>query len=207
MKVTGLPLNLKFIPVKPWSLLDDLEKIFSKLGKPKISPLAELDKNIKIKGDIWIKNGVKILPFTVIEGPAFIGKNSVVGPHAYIRPFSIIGEGVRIGHCTEIKASIIGRNSAAPHFAYIGDSIIGSRVNLGAGVKLANLRFDKKTVQVKMPNGKKIDSGRRKLGAIICDNTQLGVNAVTMPGTIIRTNGIIFLGNIVKGIVWRQRMK
>ena len=56
MKVTGLPLNLKFIPVKPWSLLDDLEKIFSKLGKPKISPLAELDKNIKIKGDIWIKN-------------------------------------------------------------------------------------------------------------------------------------------------------
>ncbi len=187
-KLTGLPLNLKFNSVKPWSLLDDLEKIFSKLKKPKISPSAQLDININIDGDVWIEDGVRILPFTVIKGPAFLDKNCVIGPHAYIRPFSIIGEGVRIGHCSEIKSSIIGRNSAAAHYAYIGDSIIGSGVNLGAGVKLANLRFDKKTVSVKMPDGKKINSGRRKLGAIICDKAQLGVNAVTMPGTIVKEN-------------------
>ncbi len=185
MKLTGLPLNLKFISTKPWLLLNDLEKIFSKLGKPKISPLAELDKNIKIDGDIWVEDGVRILPFTVIKGPAFFGKNSVIGPHAYVRPFSVIGEGSRIGHCTEIKASIVGRNSFASHFAYIGDSIIGSNVNFGAGVKIANLRFDKGNVFITLPNGKRLNSGRKKLGAIICDNVQLGVNATVMPGTVV----------------------
>lgn len=185
MKLTGLPLNLKFISVRPWSLLDDFEKIFSKLGKPMVSPLAVLDKNIKIDGDVWIEDGVKILPFTVIRGPAFFGRNSVIGPHSYIRPFSIVGEGARIGHCTEIKASIIGRNSFASHFAYIGDSIIGQNVNLGAGVKLANLRFDKKSINITMPSGKRINSGRKKLGAIICDNAQLGVNIAIMPGTVV----------------------
>lgn len=185
MKLTGLPLNLKFISTRPWLLLNDLEKIFSKLGKPKISPLAELDKNIKIDGDVWIEEGVKILPFTVIRGPAFFERNSVIGPHAYVRPFSVIGEGSRIGHCTEIKASIVGRNSFASHFAYIGDSVIGSNVNFGAGVKLANLRFDKKNISVVMSNGHKVNSGRKKLGAIICDNVQLGVNATVMPGTVV----------------------
>lgn len=187
MKITGLPLNLKFTPAKPWSLLNDLEKIFLKLEKAKISPLAELDKNIKIDGEVWIEDGVRILPFTVIKGPAFFDKNSVIGPHAYVRPFSIIGEGARIGHCTEIKASIVGRNSFASHFAYIGDSIIGQNVNLGAGVKLANLRFDKKSISITMPDGKSINSGRKKLGAIICDGAQLGVNAAVMPGTIIKS--------------------
>lgn len=185
MKITGLPLNLKFNPSKPWSLLNDLEKTFSKLGKPKISPSAQLDTSIRVDGDVWIEEGVKILPFSVIKGPVFFDKNCVIGPHAYIRPFSIIGDGARIGHCSEIKASIIGRNSFASHFAYIGDSIIGSNVNLGAGVKLANLRFDKGNVFLTKTNGKKVDSGRKKFGAIICDNAQLGVNAVTMPGTII----------------------
>lgn len=186
MKVTGLPLNLKFDSDKPWALLNDPQKIFLKLGKPKISLSAELDKDVKINGDVWIEDGVRILPFTVIRGPAFFDKNSVIGPHAYIRPFSVIGEGSRIGHCTEIKASIIGRNSFASHFAYIGDSIIGQNVNLGAGVKLANLRFDKKTVSVTMPDGKSVNSGRKKLGAIICDGAQLGVNTAIMPGTIIK---------------------
>ncbi|MBI5356126.1 hypothetical protein HZB78_00740 [Candidatus Collierbacteria bacterium] len=185
MKITGLPLNLKFNSVKPWSLLNDLKKIFSKLGKPKILPSAQLDDSIKIEGDVWIKDGVKILPFTVIKGPAFFDKNCEIGPHAYIRPFSIIGEGSRIGHCSEIKASIVGQNSFASHFAYIGDSIIGSGVNLGAGVKLANLRFDKQEIKIKMPDGKIVNSGRKKLGAIICDNAQLGVNAATMPGEIV----------------------
>jgi bifunctional UDP-N-acetylglucosamine pyrophosphorylase/glucosamine-1-phosphate N-acetyltransferase len=185
MKITGLPINLKFNSIKPWSLLDDLEKIFLKLGKPAISPLAQLDKNIRIDGDVWIEDGVRILPFTVINGPAFFGKNCVIGPHAFVRPFSIIGDGSRIGHCTEIKASIIGRSSFASHFAYIGDSIIGSNVNLGAGVKLANLRFDKKKIAVIMPNGNNVNSGRKKLGAIICDYVQLGVNAVIMPGTVV----------------------
>jgi bifunctional UDP-N-acetylglucosamine pyrophosphorylase/glucosamine-1-phosphate N-acetyltransferase len=185
MKITGLPLNLKFNSSKPWSLLNDLEKTFSKLGIPKISPSAQLDTSVKIDGDVWIEDGVKILPFSVISGPVFLDKNCVIGPHAYIRPFSIIGDGARIGHCSEIKFSIIGRNSFASHFAYIGDSIIGSNVNLGAGVKLANLRFDKGNVFLTKTNGKKIDSGRKKLGAIICDKAQLGVNAVTMPGTVV----------------------
>lgn len=185
MKVTGLPLNLKFISAKPWLLLNHLPKIFSKLGKPKISPSAELDQDVKINGDVWIEDGVRILPFCVIQGPAFFGKNSLIGTHAYVRPFSVIGEGSRIGHCTEIKASIIGRNSFASHFAYMEDSIIGQKVNLGAGVKLANLRFDKKTVSVIMPDGKAVNSGRQKLGAIICDGAQLGVNASVMPGTVV----------------------
>lgn len=185
MKITGLPLNLKFNSAKPWSLLNDLEKIFSKLGKPKISTLAEFDKNIKIDGDVWMEDGVRILPFTVIRGPVFFDRNSIIGPHAYVRPFSVIGEGSRIGHCTEVKASIVGRNTFASHFAYIGDSIIGQNVNLGAGVKLANLRFDKKAISVTMPNGNNVNSGRKKLGAIICDNAQLGVNVAVMPGTVI----------------------
>lgn len=148
MKLTGLPLNLKFISTKPWLLLNDLEKIFSKLGKPRISPLAELDKNIKIDGDVWIEDRVRILPFTVIRGPAFFERNSV----------------------------------------------IGSNVNFGAGVKISNLRFDKGNVFITLPNGKRLNSGRKKLGAIICDNVQLGVNTVTMPGTIIESGSTVMLG-------------
>ena len=115
-----------------------------------------------------------------IRGPCSIGRKCEVRHGAYIRGNVITGNGCVIGHATEMKNSILLNNACAAHFAYVGDTILGNRVNLGAGVKCANFRFDGKPIRV---DGK--ESGLRKLGAIIGDDTHIGCNAVTMPGTLI----------------------
>jgi len=131
---------------------------------------------------ISIAPGCVIEPGAYIEGPVILGPKTVVRHGAYIRGFVITGESCVIGHATEVKSSIFLNRASAAHFNYVGDSILGNEVNLGAGVKLANFRLDHAAVRF-LHLGKKIETGLKKFGAVIGDGAQLGCNAVTNPAT------------------------
>lgn len=181
--------------IYPWHLLESNEEILKKLRK-KIE--GKVEKNTTIKDTIIVGNNSIIMNGTYIEGPVIIGENCKIGPNCYIRPYTSIGNGCHIGNACEIKNSIILDNSKIPHQSYIGDSVIGENCNLGAGTKIANLRLDKKNIKVTL-NGTMIDTKRRKLGAIIGDNVQTGINSSINTGTIIGNNCFIGINTIVNG--------
>jgi len=181
--------------VYPWHLFDANEEILKKLRK-KIE--GTIEKNTTIKDTIIVGKNSIIMNGSYIEGPVVIGENCKIGPNCYIRPYTSIGNGCHIGNACEIKNSIILDNSNIPHQNYVGDSIIGENCNLGAGTKIANLRLDKKNIKVIL-NGNKIDTKRRKLGAIIGDNVQTGINSSINTGTIIGNNCFIGLNATVNG--------
>jgi NDP-sugar pyrophosphorylase family protein len=133
---------------------------------------------------ISIGEGTVIEPGVLIQGPCIIGKNCAIRHGAYIRSGVICGDGCHIGHSTELKHSILLDGASATHFVYVGDSILGNGVNLGAGVKCANLRLDRKEVSV-MWEGKRVKTGLKKMGAIVGDRCQFGCNTVLNPGTIV----------------------
>lgn len=167
----------------PWEALIKIEEFFSFLPKGSVhgsvSPLAFIE-NPK---DVFIGEGAKVEPYAYIQGPCYIGKGASVKSGAYLRGFVFVGEKAIVGHTTEVKRSLLLDRAAAPHFNYVGDSILGHDVNLGAGVKCANLRLDHKDI---IAHGKecRINTGMRKLGAILGDKVQIGCNAVLNPGTI-----------------------
>ncbi len=119
-----------------------------------------------------------------IRGPCVIGSNCVVRHGAYIRGNVLTGHGCVIGHDSELKQAILLNHAQAAHFAYVGDSILGNHVNLGAGVKCANFKLDHTTINLRIDD-QKIETGLRKFGALIGDRSQIGCNTVTNPGTLI----------------------
>jgi NDP-sugar pyrophosphorylase family protein len=140
---------------------------------------------------ISIGKNTKIEKGAFIKGPCIIGDDCEIRHSAYIRGNVITGNNCIIGHSTEVKNSIFLNNAKAAHFAYVGESILGNRVNIGAGVKLANFRLDKKNIKINI-DSKIINTNRNKVGAIIGDDSQIGCNSVLNPGTIIGKNSIIY---------------
>ncbi len=147
---------------------------------------------------INIGNGSKIYPGACIEGPCIIGEGSEIGPGAFVRPYTIIGNHCKIGHSTEVKHSILLNHAKAPHFNYVGDSILGCDVNLGAGVICANFKINKTTVNIQNEE-KKISTEMKKLGAIIGDGSSLGCNSVISPGSILKKNFLCLPCSHVQG--------
>ncbi len=143
---------------------------------------------------LLIGRGVLVESGAMIKGATVLGDCCEVRQGAYLRGWCLAGKGCIIGHATEVKHSIFLNNAKAGHFAYIGDSILGGNVNLGAGTKLANLRFLPGNVFVKS-DGEDIDTGLRKLGAILGDDVQTGCNSVTSPGVVLG-RGSLLLPNI-----------
>ena len=143
-----------------------------------------IENNVTIKGDLYLGENSIIKAGTYIEGPVWIGKNCIIGPNAYLRKGTVLCGSNKVGASSEVKNSILMEGAKAPHHNYVGDSIIGKNSNLGSGTKIANLRLDKKTINI-IHKGKKIDSGRRKLGAIIGDNVNTGINTSINAGTIL----------------------
>jgi NDP-sugar pyrophosphorylase family protein len=181
-------------------------------------PLLALKKNLdgfalgSIKGDvskhahlihpstITIEKGAIVEPGAYIKGPCYIGKNTVVRHGAYIRGYVVVGSDSIIGHDTEVKHSILLNNVQASHFAYIGDSILGNNVRLGAGVKCANVRLDQKRITLFF-NNQKIATNLKKMGCILGDDVQIGCNAVLNPGTIVGPKSCCHPCITVKGII------
>ena len=132
---------------------------------------------------ISIGKGTILEPGVMIQGPCIIGKNCSIRHGAYLRGGIILGNRCVVGHASEVKHSIMLNGASAAHLCYVGDSILGCDVNLGAGVKCANVRLDRKEISI-FYEGHKMATGLRKFGAIIGDNTQIGCNSVLNPGTL-----------------------
>ena len=149
-----------------------------------------------IKGSVAIGRGTTVRSGSYIIGPVLIGQDCDIGPNCYIRPCTSIGDGCHIGGAVEVKNSIIMNGSKIPHHNYVGDSVIGEECNLGAGTKIANLRLDEQEIWVAGRETK-----RRKLGAIIGDRVETGINACINVGTMIGNNTQIGPGAIASGII------
>jgi len=164
-----------------------LEKLLASFDV-KEEPLSHsfIPESATVIGAVYIEKDVLIEPGAFIMGPCFIGQGSEVRHTAYIRGNSYIGRKCNVGHATEVKGSIFFDGAKAGHFAYVGDSILGQNVNLGAGTKLANLKMRGDEVKFIDPNSdKKISSGLRKFGSIVGDDAQTGCNAVLSPGSLL----------------------
>ena len=176
----------------PWHLLEANEFILKRI---KSSLQGKLEENVNVSGNVFIGKNTLVKSGSYIQGPCYIGEKSLIGPNAYIRPYTYIGNDCHIG-MSEVKNSLIFSNTSIPHFNYIGDSIICENVNLGAGTKISNLRFDNKSISM-IINEKSVNSGRRKLGAIIGSNSQTGINSSIMCGKKIGRDSIIGAQTIV----------
>jgi len=143
-------------------------------------------------------------PGALIKGPIVVGSRTEIRQGAYVRGDCLVGDGCVVGHTTEIKGSIMMDGAKAGHFAYIGDSILGRNVNLGAGTKLANLKVIGGTVTF-MHDKTQYDTGRRKLGAVLGDRTETGCNSVTSPGTLMGRRSIVYSTLTVPAGYYRRR--
>jgi len=132
-------------------------------------------------------------------GPCYIGPRAIVRSGAYVREYSWICADAVVGHATEVKHSILLPGAKAPHFNYVGDSILGKDVNLGAGTKLSNLRNDGGEVHVRL-NGERLPSGLRKFGAVLGEGVATGCNSVTNPGVVLGCNSTVWPNATVTGI-------
>jgi len=146
---------------------------------------------VVLQGDrFWFGDGVLVESGAFLQAPAVIGARSQVRQGAYLRGYCLVGQECVVGHVTEMKHSIFLNGAKAGHFAYVGDSILGNDVNLGAGTKLANLRFLRGNVHIRTSEGQQ-DTGLRKMGAIFGDRAQTGCNSVTNPGTLLGKDSMV----------------
>jgi bifunctional UDP-N-acetylglucosamine pyrophosphorylase / glucosamine-1-phosphate N-acetyltransferase len=185
-----------------WEALRRLPRYLEAVLRPGIR--GEVEPGAVISGDVEIAEGARVESGAYIRGPALIGPGTEVRHGAYIRGYVLTGTGCIIGHASECKSAIFLDHAKAPHFAYVGDSILGANVNLGAGVRLANLKVLPGSVAVLLADGTRIDTGMAKLGAIVGDGTQIGCNAVTSPGTIIGRDCVIYATISLQGAVRRD---
>ena len=172
---------------RPWDLLEANELALREI-KPRVP--GEIEDGSWFTGPIVVEEGAHIRSGSYINGPVYVCAGAEIGPNCYIRPFTSVGRNVRIGNGCEVKNSIVMDDTKIPHLSYVGDSIIGERCNLGAGTVVANLRFDNEPVKM-MISGNLVSSGRRKLGAILGDDVQTGINVSIMPGVKIGSNSLI----------------
>ena len=151
-----------------------------------------------ISGDVYVAPGVVIEPGAYIQGPTILGEGTVVRHGAYVRGHCVIGRECVIGHATELKRVIMLDGAQAPHFNYVGDSILGRDVNLGAGTRLSNFKNDGSTIQV-VVGEEKVSTGMRKFGGVLGDGVKTGCNCVLSPGTLVGPESLIYANAVLRG--------
>jgi len=169
---------------RPWDLLD--ANVWA-LKRMEHRVLGKVEDGAHLIGPVTVAESARIRSGAYIEGPAFIDEEADVGPNCYIRPGTSLGKKTRVGNGCEVKNSIIMDGTHVGHLSYVGDSVLGEKCNLGAGTITANLRFDDGPVKMTI-KGKVVDTGRRKLGAILGDNVKTGIKSSFMPGVKIGAN-------------------
>jgi NDP-sugar pyrophosphorylase family protein len=210
----GSPLAELFDSVEwVWDVLKKLNTYLEDFLLDKAAILGEVEDGATLvnRDQIYIGPGTRIEAGAYITGPAYIGANCQVRHGAYIRGSVMAGENCVLGHASEFKNALLFPESHAAHFSYVGDSILGHRVNLGAGTKLANMEMfsdyyklktgQRPTLKILLPGiDEPIDTGLTKLGAIIGDDVQTGCNTVTNPGCLIGRNTLIYANtSLLKG--------
>lgn len=151
----------------------------------------EMPPGLHVSGDVYIHSSVKLPAYGSITGPAYIGEGSDLRPGVFIRGNVITGANCVLGNACEFKNCLLLDGVQVPHFSYVGDSVLGNRVHLGAGVICSNLRLDQSQVRVQLPDGSRRSSGLRKLGALVADGAELGCNVVLNPGSVLGRRALV----------------
>ena len=179
----------------PWEVLLKINDFIIELGNT-----LDKEEYKKIGEDVWIAKSATVAPTAYIKGPAIIGKNAEIRHCAFIRGKAIVGEECVVGNSTELKNVILFNKVQVPHYNYVGDSILGYKSHMGAGSITSNVKSDKKLVVIK--NGtESIETGLKKVGALIGDEVEVGCGCVLNPGTIIGRNSNIYPLSSVRKIV------
>lgn len=191
----------------PWEWL---KRIGSALAATQLEPATRtVPAGVHLEGAVHLAPDVKLPPYATIIGPAWIGAGTEIRPGAYIRGNVIAGAGCVLGNACEFKNCLLLDGVEVPHFSYVGDSILGNRAHLGAGVVCSNLRLDRRPVTVRADD-REIDTGLRKFGAILGDEAEVGCNAVLNPGSMLGRRALVmpltaFAGFLPPGMIARDR--
>jgi len=170
---------------QPWSITKQIPQLIEK-------QIALLGSEYNINGNIAIHKSAIIEQSVILKGPIIISENCFIGAHAYLRGGVFLGKHVSVGPGCEIKSSIILSNSALAHFNFVGDSIVGSHVNMEAGSIIANHYNERSEKEISvLVNGERINTGSIKFGALVADYVKIGANAVLSPGTILPKHFIV----------------
>ncbi len=175
----------------PWSWVEQISKALAAFEFGAEGYLGPIPSGFSVGEKVYLHPTVKLPPYGMIEGPAYIGPGTELRPGVYIRQNVIVGANCVLGNACEYKNCLLMDNVATPHYNYVGDSILGSHAHLAAGSILANLRLDKAPIAVKGSSGELIPTGLRKLGAILGEGTEVGCNAVLQPGTLLGKQAIV----------------
>lgn len=179
----------------PWEALKGISDFIIKLGKT-LSP----DEYDNPSENVWIHKTAKVFPTAYIGAPCIIGANTEVRHCAFIRGSALVGENCVVGNSVELKNVILFNNVQTPHYNYVGDSILGYKSHMGAGSITSNVKSDKTNVVIKSADGQ-IETGIKKIGAMLGDNVEVGCNSVLNPGTIVCRNSNIYPTSCVRGVV------
>ncbi len=179
----------------PWEVLPKIKEYIIELGKS-----LDKEKYEEIKPNVWVAKSAEIAETACINAPCIIDEEATIRHCAFIRGNAIVGKGSVVGNSTELKNVILFNKVQVPHYNYVGDSILGYKAHMGAGVITANIKSDKMLVMVTY-DGKKIETNLRKFGAMIGDNVEVGCNSVLTPGTIVGRNTNIYPLSFVRGYV------
>ena len=179
----------------PWEVLPEISKFIIKLGES-----LDKEKFDKSGENIWIAKSAKVAPTACINGPCIIDEDAEVRHCAFIRGNAIVGKGAVVGNSTELKNVVLFNKVQVPHYNYVGDSVLGYKAHMGAGSITSNVKSDKTLVVVKAKDGQ-IETGLKKMGAMIGDNVEIGCNSVLNPGTVIGPNSNVYPTSCVRGCI------
>ena len=179
----------------PWEALDGIKSFILELGET-----LSADEYDHPEEGVWIAKDAKIFPSAYIGAPCIIDHGAEVRHCAFIRGSAIVGKNAVVGNSTELKNVVLFDNVQVPHYNYVGDSILGYKAHMGAGSITSNVKSDKTLVTVHIPDAP-IETGRKKFGAILGDNVEVGCNSVLNPGTVVGRCSNIYPVSCVRGVV------
>jgi len=178
---------------RPWELLAANEW---KLGELRGRVDGEVHPDAELRGDVVVEEGASVDAGVVVEGPALVRSGAELGPNAYVRGATLLGEDTHVGNGVEVKNSVVMRGTNVPHLSYVGDSVLGTDVNLGAGTQVANLRHDGEAVSTTV-KGERVSTGRRKFGVVAGPGVRTGVNTSINPGVVLSPGATTMPGEAV----------
>jgi len=188
-----------------WQAIPRIKDCISRKIEPGIDPGAKVSPGAFVGEQVQIGPGTVVLHGAVILGPAIIGAGCEIRAGAFLRQDVVAGDGSVLGNSCEFKNCVLHKRANVPHFAYVGDSLLGYKAHLGAGVKISNVKLTWETVKVKGADGV-IDTGLVKFGAVLGDNTDVGCNSVLNPGTIVGRRSIIYPCSSWRGVLGENRI-
>lgn len=185
---------------QPWKVLPEIGRFILALG-PRLDP----QRFERIGEDVWVARSATVAPTAFLRGPAIIDEEAEIRHCAFIRGNAVVGKGCVVGNSTELKNVVLFDGVQVPHYNYVGDSVLGYRSHMGAGSVTSNVKSDKSLVSVSV-NGERLETGLKKVGAMLGDGVEVGCGAVLCPGTVIGRNSSVYPLSMVRGFVAADRI-